>query len=145
MLALGLSGLGLAVVGVVPANALPLALGAMLFGWFMNAIAHGALFATLQAIVPADMQGRVFTLLQSGAGLMAPLGLAIAGPLASVLGVQFWFIAAGLIITIVGSGGLLIPAVLHIEDQTPDRIATSNLETKVGVDEKIAAPMTASQ
>ena len=117
----------------------------MLFGWFMNAIANGALFASLQAIVPADMQGRVFTLLQSGAVLMAPLGLAIAGPLASALGVQFWFIAAGLIIIVMGLGGLLIPTVLHIEDQTPDSIPTSDLKTIAGVDEKISAPMTASQ
>jgi len=145
LLALGLSGIGFAVVGVVPSNALPLALGAMLFGWFMNAIANGALFAALQAIVPADMQGRVFTLLQSGAGLMAPLGLAIAGPLASTLGVQFWFIAAGLIITLMGFGGLLIPTIFHIEDQTPEMSAARTLGTSVSVDDKIAAPVTASQ
>lgn len=145
LVALGLSGIGFAVVGVVSANALPLALGAMLLAWFMNAIANGSLFAALQAIVPADMQGRVFTLLQSGAGVMVPLGLAIAGPLASAFGVQFWFLAAGLIITVLGFGGLLIPTILHIEDDTPEITATSSIETTVRVDEKLSAPMTTPQ
>ena len=140
MLALALNGIGFAVVGIVPANAFPLAIGAMLFAWFMNPIANGSLFSALQAIVPPDMQGRVFTLLQSGAGLMAPLGLAIAGPLASTLGLQFWFLAAGLIITVMGFGGLLIPTILRIEDDTPETYAASSIETTVSIDEKITAP-----
>jgi len=139
LVALGLSGIGFAVVGLVSENALPLALGAMLLAWFMNAIANGSLFAALQAIVPADMQGRVFTLLQSGAGVMVPLGLAIAGPLASAMGVQFWFLAAGLTITVMGFGGLLIPTILRIEDDTPEMKPTSSIETTVRVDEKLSA------
>ena len=145
LLALGLSGIGFAVVGAAPANALPLAVGAMFLAWFMNAIANGSLFAALQATVPADMQGRVFTLLQSGAGAMVPLGLAIAGPLASTLGVQFWFLAAGLTITVMGFGGLLIPTILHIEDDTPEMNATSSIETTVSIDDKITAPATSPQ
>jgi DHA3 family macrolide efflux protein-like MFS transporter len=142
--ALGLSGLGFAVVGIVPANALPLAIGAMFLAWFMNAIANGSLSAALQAIVPADIQGRVFTLLQSGTGLMVPLGLAIAGPLASALGVQFWFLAAGLTITVMGFGGLLIPTILHIEDDTPELDTTSGIDKTPSPSEKPAAPVTAS-
>ena len=144
LLALGLSGIGFAVVGLVPANALPLAIGAMFFAWFMNAIANGALFSALQAIVPPDMQGRVFTLLQSGAGAMVPLGLAFAGPLASALGVQFWFLAAGLIITVMGFGGLLIPTIQRIEDDTPELKGISSIEPTESVGEKHAAPVTAS-
>jgi len=145
LLALGLNGVGIAVVGLAPGNNFPLAVGAMLFAWFMNPIANGSLFSALQAIVPPDMQGRVFNLLQSGAGLMAPLGLAIAGPLASALGVQFWFLAAGLIITVMGFGGLLIPTILHIEDDTPEMKPTSSTETTVSIDDKIAAPVTTPQ
>ena len=140
LVALGLSGIGFAVVGIVSANALPLALGAMLLAWFMNAIANGSLFAALQAIVPADMQGRVFTLLQSGAGVMVPLGLALAGPLASAMGVQFWFLSAGLAITVMGFGALLIPTILRIEDDTPEMKPTSSIETTVRVDEKLSTP-----
>ena len=144
LLALGLSGLGFAVVGVVPGNGLPLAIGAMFVAWFTNAIANGSLFAALQAIVPADIQGRVFTLLQSGTGLMVPLGLAIAGPLASTLGVQFWFLAAGLTIIVMGFGGLLIPTILHIEDNTPDLKGISTNVPVASEGEKHVAPVTAS-
>ena len=42
------------------------------------------------------MQGRALTLLQSAAGAMIPLNLAVAGPLADVLGVQAWFLIAGI-------------------------------------------------
>jgi hypothetical protein len=94
--------------------------------------------------VPADIQGRVFTLLQSGTGLMVPLGLAIAGPLASALGVQFWFLAAGLTITAMGFGGLLIPTILHIEDDTPEMNSTSDIDKTPSPSEKPAAPVTAS-
>jgi len=145
LLALALHGVGIAVVGVVPGYAFPLALGAMLFSWFMNPIANGSLFAALQAIVPADMQGRVFTLMSSGSGLMAPLGLAIAGPLASALGVQFWFLAAGIVITALGFGGLLIPTILRIEDDTPVSELSRGVVTRAGVEEQQVATVTSTQ
>jgi DHA3 family macrolide efflux protein-like MFS transporter len=144
LLALGMSGVGFAIVGIVPGNALPLAIGAMFLAWFMNAIANGSLFAALQTIVPADIQGRVFTLLQSGTGLMVPLGLALAGPLASALSVQFWFLVAGLTIAIMGFGGLLIPTIFHIEDDIPEIEGSSNVEKTESVGDKNAAPVAAS-
>jgi DHA3 family macrolide efflux protein-like MFS transporter len=118
LLALALNGVGLTVVGLAPASAFPLAVGGMLFAWFMNPIANGSLFAMLQTIVPAEMQGRVFTLLNSAAGLMAPLGLAIAGPLGDVLGVRVWFLIAGLAMTVLGIGALFVPAIVSL-DQAP--------------------------
>jgi DHA3 family macrolide efflux protein-like MFS transporter len=116
LLALALNGVGLVVVGLTPAGAFPLALGGMFLAWFMNPIANGALFALLQTIVPADMQGRVFTLLQSATGAMVPLGLAIAGPLADVVGVRIWFLAAGLAMAVMGVGALFVPAIMRVED-----------------------------
>jgi len=117
LLALALNGVGLAVVGLLPTDAFPLAVGASLFAWFMNPFANGAMFALLQATVPADMQGRVFTLMQAGAGAMIPLGLVIAGPVAEVLGVQSWFLISGLAMTVIGVLGLSIPALVRLEDQ----------------------------
>jgi DHA3 family macrolide efflux protein-like MFS transporter len=116
LLALALSGVGLAVIGLAPANAFPLAVGAMFFAWFMQPIANGVLFAVLQIIVPAEMQGRVFTLLQSAAGAMIPLGLVIAGPLADVLGVQIWFLIAGVATVVMGIGALFVPAITRLDD-----------------------------
>jgi DHA3 family macrolide efflux protein-like MFS transporter len=115
LLALALNGVGLTVVGLAPASAYPLAVGGMLFAWFMNPIANGSLFALLQTIVPAEMQGRVFTLLNSAAGLMVPLGLAIAGPLGDVLGVRIWFLIAGLAMTVLGIAALFVPAIVNLD------------------------------
>jgi DHA3 family macrolide efflux protein-like MFS transporter len=134
LLALALSGAGFAAIGVAPANGFPLALGAMFFAWFMNPIANGSLMAVLQVIVPADMQGRVFTLLQSAAGAMIPLGLVIAGPLAEVLGVQIWFLVAGIAMAVMGTGALFVPAITRLDDIAEQKSAeTTGLEDPVAV------------
>jgi DHA3 family macrolide efflux protein-like MFS transporter len=117
LLALALNGAGLAIVGLVPEGAFPLAVGASLFAWYMAPFANGAIFALLQAAVPADMQGRVFTLVQAGSGAMAPLGLVVAGPVAEALGVQAWFLIAGVTMTLIGVVGLAIPPLARLEDR----------------------------
>lgn len=117
LLALALNGAGLALVGLTPGSAFPLAVGATFFAWFMNPIANGALMAVLQTIVPAEMQGRVFTLLQSAAGAMVPLGLAIGGPVAEAMGVQAWFLMAGVAMMVMGVGALCVPDIMRIEDR----------------------------
>lgn len=122
LVALALNGVGLVVVGLAPADAFPLAVGASLFAWFMSPFANGAIFALLQATVPADMQGRVFTLVQAGSGAMAPLGLVVAGPVADALGVQSWFLISGLAMALMGAVGLSIPALVRLEDQMQLRV-----------------------
>jgi DHA3 family macrolide efflux protein-like MFS transporter len=116
VLALALGGLGFLFVGLAPAHALWLAVGAMFLAGFMMVIVNGSLFAMLQAVVPAAMQGRVFTVVLSGSGLMAPLGLALAGPLAEALGVRAWFVVGGAVMVMMGLGALLVPAIMQIED-----------------------------
>jgi len=49
----------------------------------------------MNSVVAKDMQGRVFSLLSSINGVMVPLGLAIAGPLADKIGVRWIFIICG--------------------------------------------------
>ena len=134
LLALALSGAGFAIVGLAPANAFPVALGAMFFAWFMNPIANGSLMAVLQVIVPAEMQGRVFTLLQSAAGAMIPLGLVLAGPLAEVLGVQIWFLVAGFAMAVMAVGALFVPAIARLDDIANQKSAqVTSLEEPVTV------------
>ena len=62
------------------------------------------------------MQGRVFSLINSFAGAMSPLGLIIAGPVADRLGVQTWFIIGGVVCMLMGLAGYFIPAVMTFED-----------------------------
>jgi DHA3 family macrolide efflux protein-like MFS transporter len=117
LLALALQGVGITVVGLAPASAFLLALGALFFAGFMNPIINGSVFAILQAVVPADMQGRVFTLALSGAAAMSPLGMVIAGPVADALGVQVWFLIGGVATLAMGAGCFFAPAITHIEDK----------------------------
>ena len=118
---LGLILLGLAVLGVglVPADRFWLAVGLLFLVGFTNPIVNGPLLAAVQATVAPDMQGRVFTLINSVASAMTPLGLLMAGPLADTYGVQIWFLVGGVITILMGIAGFLIPAVMHFEDQKP--------------------------
>lgn len=122
MLGLALQGLGILVLGVTPADAFFLSVGAIFFAGLMNPIVNGSLFATVQVTVSPEMQGRIFTLLHSGAMAMTPLGLAIAGPVADRLSVQLWFMIGGMATSAIGLGAFFVPAVMGIEDRAPDAI-----------------------
>jgi DHA3 family macrolide efflux protein-like MFS transporter len=124
--ALALHGVGFVVAGMAPTDGFPLAVGAMLVSWFALAIASGSIIAVLQVTVPPDVQGRVFTLLQSGGGAMAPLGLMISGPLADALGVRAWFMAAGVAMVVIGVGAFLVPDIMHIEDKAANATTTAD-------------------
>ena len=113
-------GIGMFVVGVLPASALMLAVGIMFFVGFTNPIVNGPLFAVLQSVVAPEMQGRVFNLVLSVASLMTPLGLILAGPVADTFGVQSWFIVGGILTAILGAGAFFIPAILGVEDGRGD-------------------------
>ncbi len=118
---MGLLGIGAGTLflGLAPAQALGWALAAMGFLGFVNPITNGPLIALLQDLVAPEMQGRVFTTVQSLAGLMTPLGLALAGPLADWLGVQSWFIIGGVGCFVLGLSGFFIPVIVHLEEQRP--------------------------
>ena len=75
---------------------------------------NGAIF---QATVPPEMQGRVFSLSVSASQLMAPLGLAIAGPLADALDAQSWWLLAGVATSAMGVGTFFVPTIMRIEDK----------------------------
>jgi DHA3 family macrolide efflux protein-like MFS transporter len=65
--------------------------------------------------VAPEIQGRVFTIYASLAGLMAPLGLALAAPVAETLGVQAWYVAGGVACALAGGAGFLSPAVRGVK------------------------------
>ena len=53
----------------------------------------------------------------SVAQVMAPLGLLIAGPFADAFGVRLWWVLTGIVIAVMGTSALFVPAIVHIEDR----------------------------
>ena len=114
---IGLIGMGAftLLVGFAPATLFGMAVVGMSLAGFMNPIVNGPLMALLQSRVPADKQGRIFTLINSGSAAMMPLGIALAAPVAENLGIQAWFIAGGFITVLMGIAGFLIPVIYNID------------------------------
>jgi len=109
------SGVGMLLVGIAPQNALMLVVGGMLVAGMMNVLINGPSMALLQTIVQADMQGRVMSLVISLASSMAPLSLALAGPLAEFTGVRSWFVLTSLVFALSGVFTLVNPDVRNID------------------------------
>lgn len=110
------SGLALLLLGLTPASVFIMAIAATFIAGITIAMVNGPLQAVFQATVEPEMQGRVFALVASLASAMTPVGLIIAGPLSDRVGVQTWFLIAGVVMLLVGIVGFFIPAVMHIED-----------------------------
>jgi DHA3 family macrolide efflux protein-like MFS transporter len=71
--------------------------------------------AILQGTVAPEVQGRVFTLFGSLLSITSPFGLAVAGPVSDWLGLQAWYIAAGVLCAAIGLASLFMPALVNIE------------------------------
>ena len=102
-------------MGIAPSNLFHVVLIANLVFGVAQPIANGSLGAIMQATIEPQYQGRVFTLLRSGAMAMMPLGLAIAGPLSDWLGIQIWFIIGGITCFVMAALMFTIPAVRNVE------------------------------
>jgi DHA3 family macrolide efflux protein-like MFS transporter len=110
---------GISLVGLAPANLFFMAVIGMGLGGLMNPIVNGPLMAIIQATVAPEYQGRVLSLIGSAASLMSPLSLAVAGPLADVLGIRFWYLTAGVVTFAMGAAGFFIPALINLESGRP--------------------------
>jgi DHA3 family macrolide efflux protein-like MFS transporter len=115
---LGLIGLslGLGVVGFSPQSMMLLAVGGIFLIGSMLSLANGPILAILQSKVDPAIQGRVFTLVTSLAGAMAPLGLILAGPLSDLISIQVWYILGGLLTIGFGVGGFFSKALMNLEE-----------------------------
>lgn len=69
----------------------------------------------MQAVVRPDMQGRVMSLLNSGATAIAPLGLLIAGPFSDWLGIRVWFWAGGALCVLIALSAFFQPVIMNVE------------------------------
>lgn len=108
-------GVGVALIGFAPANFFVLAIVGNIVLGFMIPVANGPLGALLQSIVRPDMQGRVMSLLGSGATAISPLGLLIAGPFSDLFGIRVWFWAGGLICVMIAVGAFFLPVIMNVE------------------------------
>lgn len=109
-------GVGLLVLGMLPPTGFFMALVAMLFVGFSLPFIDGSIMAIMQGTVAPEVQGRVFMTMASLLSLTSPLSLIAAGPVADAIGLQIWYIAAGLLCGVAAIAGAMIPAIVHIEE-----------------------------
>ncbi|HBX69875.1 MAG TPA: MFS transporter [Chloroflexi bacterium] len=110
-------GVGTLLLSQVPPTGIYLAVGAALITGIMQPIVNGPIFAVMQSTVAPDMQARIFSLLSSMASGMSPIGLIIAGPISDKMGIQTWYLIGGSLCILMAFIGLMIPAVMNIEDR----------------------------
>jgi len=114
----GLQGLALVVLGVVPSNLFVVAIAAMGANGFLNAWYNGATAPVIQTVVPADMQGRVFTLLTSICQGVYPISLIVLDPVVRLIGLRTWYVGGGLLVFLVCAAALFVPSIAHLEERT---------------------------
>ncbi len=119
-------GVGIAMMGFLPASGLFIGIGALFIVGMMSPLANGPLEALLQATVTPGMQGRVLALLGSLVTAMSPLSLALAGPISDILGIQFWYLVGGMTMVVLGIAALFIPTIMQIEEEEiPDAVGVA--------------------
>ncbi|MFZ6020505.1 MAG: MFS transporter, partial [Chloroflexota bacterium] len=102
MLSLMGIGVGVLLTGAAPAWGYWIAWSGMLISGIMNPLTNGPLFALLQSKIEPHMQGRVFTLVNSLASAMMPLGMMIGAPVAEWLGLRSWYLFGGVMCLLMG-------------------------------------------
>jgi len=112
--ALTISGVAVLAVGLAPSNMYLVALASMAVFGFLNPMVNGPIMSVMQTKVEPEIQGRVFSFLNTGAALASPIGLAIAGPVADATNNQLWFIIGGISTLIVGAASFFIPAIIGL-------------------------------
>lgn len=115
MIALVLAGLGSLIVGILPSSGFLLAIACFFVIGATLPLVNGSLLALLQAMIPHDLQGRVFTIVMATSTAMAPIGLAVAGPVSDLFGVQIWFIFGGLVMAGFGILSFFVPSMRDME------------------------------
>lgn len=119
-------GVGILIVGMAPASFFTLGVIGMVISGVMSSLCNGPIMAIFQATVAPTMQGRVFTLVGSATAAMMPLGLALSGPLADIIGVRTWFLVGGAITILVGVAGFFVPALINLERDRDDHLKTGD-------------------
>ena len=109
-------GLGFVLLGLTPSTLFWFALGSIFVIGLMLPLVDGPFMAIMQGTVAPEMQGRVLTIISSLFSISSPIGLAIAGPVSDALGLQVWYVTAGVLCAASGLAGFLVPSIVHIEE-----------------------------
>jgi len=126
MTSLLLMGLGVFLLGIIPSNGFYVAIAALALVGFANPLTNGPLMAAMQARVEPQKQGRVFSIINAGASLVTPIGLAIAGPLSDAVGVHIWFLAGGVVCILAAVSNLLNKQVINLGKLPEETQAQTN-------------------
>lgn len=106
----------IALTGLAPQNMFWLAVA----WWFISgatySMGNAPMMALLQSVIPNDLQGRVFSLLNVLTGLAGPIGLAFTGPLAEWIGVQRAFVLCGVLSTLICLAAFLSRDLINLEE-----------------------------
>lgn len=108
-------GIGIAAIGFVPADGIIIAIAFVLVVGVMLSFTNGVSMALLQAKIPPEMQGRVFTIISMICMAMMPVGLSLAGPVADAVGVHTWYVISGSTIAFVSIIAASRPKIMNIE------------------------------
>lgn len=107
--------IAMALTALAPSRLFSVAVAWWVISGVTFVLADAPLVALLQGIVPNQMQGRVFSLLNSIMGLAAPVGLALLTPLGELVGVRALFVIAGLLGAGVSLAGFLSPSLMRLD------------------------------
>lgn len=88
------------------------------FGGVFDSFFNGPLNALIQRRIAPQKLGRVMALFNSIMSFAAPLGLAVAGPIADQIGVASWFVISAVCLAVVGVLAFLLPSIRSL-DKTP--------------------------
>ena len=107
---------GTGLIALAPSDNFILAVFGMALAGFMNPIANGPIFAIMQTYVEPEMQGRVFSLLESMVSAMMPISMVVAAPVAEWVGIRGWLAFGATGCFVIGLAGFFTPSLVHIED-----------------------------
>ncbi len=106
----------IALTGLAPHNMFWLAVT----WWFISgatySMGNAPMMALLQSVIPNELQGRFFSLLNVLTGLAGPIGLAFTGPLAEWMGVQRAFVLCGVLSTLICLAAFLSRDLINMEE-----------------------------
>jgi len=124
---MGMMGVLVIVLGFIPASLPWMAIVLFLGIGATNTIGNALFQASAQGKVPANIQGRVFTLLQSLLMGLTPLSLAASAFLVEKTGIMFFFKLGGIACTITILVSLMIPVIRNFErDPAPPLTSAGN-------------------